>query len=228
MLGTMLPEIKILPEFVRYHARRDLVDYVRHCYRTLESHPDFAETLAWGGLNISALKKLDGATPIMNVQRLVESRFPGITMIDDMSSTRRTADRYGGETAWHIDADGAGTLQHHPCFNMWLPLDVVGTDLPSIELVKGSEKKMQTMPLLNDGIRTDEWRREQFPDNEVICPKLSPGDAVLFSHFVLHRTQPLFVGKGKERLSCEIRFTTKSVTAYQALTHPFRFLFGQP
>jgi hypothetical protein len=104
---------------------------------------------------------------------------------------------------WHIDADAARTWRRH-CINLWLPLDVVGYDTPSLDLIPGSHRIMRGAPLLKG---EDRYRDDAFASKigGSIVPKLVPGDAVAFDQFTLHRTQCV----GSEhtiRTSCEFRF----------------------
>jgi hypothetical protein len=190
-----------------------LARYVRDCYARIEQqriagslHPDFEVTRSWDGLAIPHLKKhLNGVGPITAVSDIIEAKIPGAKIVDDECSFRRHRNgvRHLG---WHIDADAAGSFPFDPCFNMWLPLDPVGIDAPSLEVVKGSDATMRRLPLLTppNTIRSDEWRRAHFPRHSIICPVLSPGDALLFSHYTLHRTQPM-PNQRKERIGGEFR-----------------------
>ena len=62
-------------------------------------------------------------------------------MIDDHRTFRRLRNFGIGQTSWHIDADAAGTGSFDPCFNTWLPLNDVGDELPSLELVENSSRR---------------------------------------------------------------------------------------
>jgi hypothetical protein len=104
---------------------------------------------------------------------------------------------------WHIDADAA-LVDRPEAINVWLPLNVVGAGLPSLEVVVGSHSKMRQLPLLTGKRR---YRDDAFAASAgiKINPQLNPGDAVIFDHFTLHRTQP-HVSNVFERTSCEFRF----------------------
>ena len=104
---------------------------------------------------------------------------------------------------WHIDADAA-RVDRPKAINVWLPLEAVGTGLPSLEMVVGSHDKMRQLPLLTGERR---YRDDAFAASAgiKIVPKLDPGDAIIFDHFTLHRTQPQ-IGEIFERTSCEFRF----------------------
>ena len=104
---------------------------------------------------------------------------------------------------WHIDADGAQTGTA-TCVNVWLPLDRVGVDLPSLDLIPGSHRAMRELPLLTDG---DYDRDDDFAAGlgRAVTPRLAPGDALIFDQYTLHRSQPT-ARKAFSRTSCELRF----------------------
>ena len=104
---------------------------------------------------------------------------------------------------WHIDADAA-RVDRPEAVNVWLPLNAVGAGLPSLEMVVGSHDKMRQLPLLTGERR---HRDDDFAASAgtKIVPQLDPGDAIIFDHFTLHRTQPQ-IGDKFERTSCEFRF----------------------
>ena len=104
---------------------------------------------------------------------------------------------------WHIDADAA-RVDRQEAINVWLPLDAVGAGLPSLEMVVGSHDKMRQLPLLTGERR---YRDDAFAASAgtKVVPRLDPGDAIIFDHFTLHRTQPQ-IGDIFERTSCEFRF----------------------
>lgn len=119
--------------------------------------------------------------------------------------------RHGDTSAyvpWHIDADAAGTASLcHACFNVWLPLEEVGTGAPSLQFIPGSHREMRRHPLLRGATwpyRTEEWVVRHF-DAPIWTPMLQPGDAIIFDQYVLHRTQKSPVNKAA-RTSCEFRF----------------------
>jgi hypothetical protein len=104
---------------------------------------------------------------------------------------------------WHIDADAAHTRRRH-CFNLWLPLDAVGDDSPSLDIIPRSHRIMREVPLLTG---EDRYRDDAFAANvgSAVIPKLVPGDAVAFDQFTLHRTQCVGT-ESTVRTACEFRF----------------------
>jgi ectoine hydroxylase-related dioxygenase (phytanoyl-CoA dioxygenase family) len=93
-------------------------------------------------------------------------------------------------------------------------LTAVGREQPSIELVRGSHRRMRELPPSETGIFTDEWVAEHFPPTDRIAPELEPRDALIFDHSTLHRTQPL-QRETVSRMSIECRVTRHP--AYLAL-----------
>jgi ectoine hydroxylase-related dioxygenase (phytanoyl-CoA dioxygenase family) len=112
---------------------------------------------------------------------------------------------------WHIDADAGGIINVTDySINSWLPLDPVGDLAPSLELIPGSNKTMRELPpLISPHVsRTDEWVKQTIARPSWIPPAM-PGDAILFDHWTLHRTQQL-QRDGVSRTSCEFRFVRAS------------------
>ena len=103
---------------------------------------------------------------------------------------------------WHIDADAA-QINRPQSFNVWLPLDAVGDGLPSLEIVPRSHRAMRRGPLLAAGPYDRDDIVAEF--GGAATPRLSPGDALIFDQFTLHRTQRP-KADGYSRLSCEFRF----------------------
>lgn len=108
---------------------------------------------------------------------------------------------------WHVDADAAAIGRRH-CVNVWLPLQKVGADLPSLDIVPGSHLTMRKLPLLSNDYR---YRDDTFVSSigAPMTPQLDPGDALMIDQFTLHRTQPI----GDERTlrtACEFRFESDS------------------
>lgn len=85
-------------------------------------------------------------------------------------------------------------------------IDSVGREQPSVELVRGSHRRMRELPRSETGAHADEWVAEHFPPAHRIAPELAPGDALIFDHWTLHRTQLLDRGT-ISRMSIECRVT---------------------
>jgi Phytanoyl-CoA dioxygenase (PhyH) len=123
---------------------------------------------------------------------------------------------------WHIDADAASIYRvAGSAINVWMPLDVVGTDLPSLDYVPRSHAVMRTVPMLAG---KDKYRDDAFVSDigTPATPQLTPGDALIFDQFVLHRTQQT----GSEqtvRTACEFRFVRHSAPTLQGLSGWLRY-----
>lgn len=108
-----------------------------------------------------------------------------------------------GILPWHIDADAAATNRAH-CINVWLPLDAVGTDRPSVDVILGSHIKMRELPLLS-GDSHDRDDTFVASIGSATESRLDPGDALVFDHFTLHRSQQPRA-ESFSRTACELRF----------------------
>jgi ectoine hydroxylase-related dioxygenase (phytanoyl-CoA dioxygenase family) len=126
-------------------------------------------------------------------------------LVVNMCSIRRLTD-WHKRLEWHTDYHGGGTHPYDPLFNIWLPLTAVGREQPSVELVRGSHRRMRELPPSETGVHTDAWVAEHFPPTDRIAPELAPGDALIFDHLTLHRTQPLD-RELVSRMSIECRVT---------------------
>jgi hypothetical protein len=170
-------------------------------------------TMEWGGLSFDAASHLTGGK-LDSVAAEIETGAAKATrlklrFVPQVSNLRRQTVMVNF-LQWHIDADGTGSISYDPCFNVWMPLSKVGSDLPSIQLVRGSHKIMRVEPKLDAGyaVRPAEWVAERFPRAKIETPTLGLGDAVIFDHYTLHQTQPL-PGRSGIRLACELRMTAR-------------------
>jgi hypothetical protein len=213
--------------FLSPQATIDLRTVADASYGLLQQHvsddpPTLNEHLAdhfkrWDGLWVKELQGfLDRFAPDMrlllaDVVSKAESRFrslfdknwrlqPNFTFIRRHRSTRHYL-------PWHIDAD-AGSIINATDYsiNTWLPLDPVGDVAPSLELIPGSNKTMRELPTLAapNTTRSDEWVKANIGEQSWI-PHAEPGDAILFDHWTLHRTQRL-AQENVLRTGCEFRF----------------------
>ena len=96
----------------------------------------------------------------------------------------------------------------HPCYIIWLPLTAVGINQPSVEIVRGSHRRMRDLPFPSphNGQFPDEWVARYFAPAARVAPELAPGDALVLDHRTLHRTQVLN-GAAIGRTSIECRVT---------------------
>jgi hypothetical protein len=211
-LGELRTAVNASYDLVQQHADDDpptLAEYLVHHYKR------------WEGLWVKELRPyLDETRPGLRAQfdRVIaaaERRFrslldqewrlePNFTFVRRHRSTRKYL-------PWHIDADAAGIINTTDyCINTWLPLDPVGDVLPSLELIPGSNKMMQTVPSQEgkDKSRPDDWVKNNIVGESWI-PHAVPGDAILFDHWTLHRTQRM-EQENAVRTSCEFRFVRTS------------------
>jgi hypothetical protein len=123
---------------------------------------------------------------------------------------------------WHIDADAASIYRvAGSAINVWMPLDPVGTDLPSLDFVPRSHTVMRKVPLMTG---KDKYRDEAFVDTigAPSTPQLAVGDALIFDQFVLHRTQQ--AGSADSvRTACEFRFVRHAAPTWHGLSGWLRY-----
>ena len=170
----------------------------------MSDDPEVRKALQWGGLALTGLRpQIDGF--IEPIVKEVKRRWPAAQLKDEFSVFRRIVPRT--YIYWHMDADGTGSWQADPLFNCWMPLEAVGFgDYPSLEVMVNSERRMREVGISPPGHRDDDWVERNFPAQDILCPRMRPGDALIFSHWLLHRTQPMDQLKGP-RIGCELRFT---------------------
>jgi hypothetical protein len=211
-LGELRTAVDASYDLLRQHADDDpptLAEYLAHHFKR------------WDGIWVKELRPyLDGVRPQLREQfdgviAAAERRFralfdqgwrlePNFTFVRRHRSTRHYL-------PWHIDADAAGIINSTDyCINTWLPLDPVGDVLPSLELMPGSNKTMRTVPSREgkDKAREDDWVKANV-GGESWIPHAMPGDAILFDHWTLHRTQRMEQDNAV-RTSCEFRFVRTS------------------
>jgi hypothetical protein len=129
------------------------------------------------------------------------------------------------KVGWHADADGATIFKvAASVINVWLPLEAVGGDLPSLEVVPRSHTIMRGVPMLTGTYRA---RDDAFVSaaGEPSIPQLQLGDALIFDQFVLHRTQNAGAPDAV-RTSCEFRFARRSAPRLQTLSGWARYHWG--
>ena len=142
---------------------------------------------AWGGLGFPWLSDF-GCT--INLAEMIERRAKPIIgpchLVPKISLFRRF--EHWCAVDWHIDADGADTKAHDPCFNVWTPLASVGCDRPSLELIRGSHQAMRREPVLSPTAppRSSEWIVAKFGDLNRETPQLEPGDALITTSCTAH------------------------------------------
>ncbi|HLN36292.1 MAG TPA: phytanoyl-CoA dioxygenase family protein [Xanthobacteraceae bacterium] len=211
-LGELRSAVDASYDLLRQHVDDDpptLTEYLAHHFKR------------WDGIWVKELRPyLDGVRPELREQfdsviAAAERRFrelfdqgwrlePNFTFVRRHRSTKHYL-------PWHIDADAAGIINSTDyCINTWLPLDPVGDVLPSLELIPGSNKTMQAVPSREgkEKARPDDWVKANV-GGESWIPHAQPGDAILFDHWTLHRTQRM-EQENAVRTSCEFRFVRTS------------------
>ena len=205
MTRDLIPPPQVIPGLVPLADMLALKAHVERAYVEMAGDPrnEVQTALKWGGLALSWLRPgID--IFIEPVVEAVERCFPGARLVDEVSVFRRVVRQT--YIYWHMDADGTGSWRYDPLFNCWLPLEEVGVDgYPSLEVMTNSEAGMREEGISPPGSRHDDWVKAHFPDPEIMCPRMAVGDVLIFSHFLLHRTQPMAELKGP-RIGCEMRF----------------------
>lgn len=113
-----------------------------------------------------------------------------------------------GHVPWHCDAEAVSLWTWgRPAFTVWMPLEPVGTVLPSLEFVIGSHRIMEK----RDDLVMPQHRSDEFVDalpGARLIPVIDHmGDGVIFDQFMLHRTERMKADQ--PRHSCEFRFLQK-------------------
>lgn len=112
---------------------------------------------------------------------------------------RRLGKNVSARAPWHRDSDAVDTRRYQRCISVWLPL-TLDDDAPMLELISGSH--IEDVPVGPDQRHADESACQALPGAHII-PALTPGDALLMSDRLVHRTQ---LGRSGARLTCELRF----------------------
>jgi hypothetical protein len=108
---------------------------------------------------------------------------------------------------WHIDVEAVSTAPlGKRCVNLWVPMQQVGKDSPSMDFVLGSNHISARAASLDVNAKPshrDDASVYEMP-GERWTPRLDPGDALIFDEYVIHRTQRM--GKFQPRTTLELRF----------------------
>jgi hypothetical protein len=186
----------------------------------------------WDGVWLKALPSfLRQARPDLAVRyeqslRLVKSQIERVLGPEWRYFPKRSYFRrhrgMGKRVGWHVDADGATIFRiAASAINVWMPLDAVGADLPSLEIVPRSHTALRRIPMLtgNNRSRDDAFISTLGPSS---IPQLEVGDALIFDQFVMHRTQNVGADDAV-RMACEFRFIRRSAPTLHALSGWLRF-----
>lgn len=215
----------VVPAFLKPDDAAELRATVLAIYDAIGAAPDLVnEDLAdnfkrWHGVWVKGLPDFlnahrpDLAARYRAIEGKIVARSLGIFGADwRLLPERSFFRRHIGMTKavpWHIDADAAvvATLADQ-CINVWLPVDRVGEDLPSLEIAHGSRDHMRGVPLLS---AAEAYRDDAFVAAhgwQTFAPRLNVGDALLFDQYTLHRTQNV-PGADIVRTACEFRFARR-------------------
>jgi hypothetical protein len=211
---------------------------VEEIYAVMDSCECFSNKLlgnnfrVWDGVWLNALPAFlrqarpDLAERYEQSLRLVESQIKHVVGRGWRYFSKRSYFRrqrgMGKKVGWHADADGATIFRiAASTINVWMPLDAVGKDLPSLEIVPRSHIVLRGVPMLtgNNRSRDDAFVGGLGPSS---VPQLELGDALIFDQFILHRTQNV----GAEdalRMACEFRFVRRSAPTLHGLSGWLRF-----
>lgn len=214
MRPVALPRQLRRPSVVRGLFTRDEIQQLRAVaidgYAAAETSDDpmvKSTAVGWGGLAVSTVRPAIDQLFCMIGDRIAR-RWAGAYMIEPYCVFRRIVP--STYIRWHMDADGTGSWASDPVWNCWLPLSEVGVDgSPSLDVIPSSGQRMRRFGPSPPGHRPDEWVAEHFGRDPVMCPHLHPGDALVFSHWLLHRTQPMAALSGP-RIGAEMRFSWRA------------------
>lgn len=203
----------VMREFLTHDTAAELRQIVVQCCERLENEkfphsvpvPPYRDFRIWNGTSLDHLLPWSAELRAI-VERI--ARWGEDSVLLPASSIMRRCTVNKGTVGWHCDAEAASMMRYGGnCFTVWLPLDPVGIELPSLEFVLGSHKLMRNaelrLPEHRDPHRSDGFVA-QF-DGERYIPLIDElGAAVVFSQYILHRTQ--YLPTERPRLSTEFRF----------------------
>lgn len=190
--------------------------------------PEVNRALKWGGLSVAHLQKHGFAGIdflIQPIRETIRRRWNGV-FLDKYSVFRRIDPDNSTTIHWHCDAEGTNTAhEFSQVWNCWLPLSPVGAcnGRPTLEILEGTDRLMLQIPRQwgNDAERSNDWIETCARSfvTSTIRPSMQPGDALLFNHWLLHRTEPLERMKDGPhrkmlgpRIGFECRFTLATKT----------------
>ena len=219
-----------IKDFILQDPTLELISLVNHCYDLLKAHsddasidPDLLDNFKkWDGIWVKALPKFlatyrpDLVVVLSGLLDGITQRFNAIFELNWKINTAYSFFRRhytfdpNKYVRWHTDAEAARTRNvNAESVNIWMPLDMVGEKLPSLEFIPFSSARMRNEPLPESAgpytYRDDEWVQGRFKDTDIWTPQAEPGDAVIFDHYTLHRTQRI-APSGGHRTNCEFRF----------------------
>lgn len=210
----------VIREFVPPSAIEALKAFAEQAYaeiaigKTAWAQRDDVKTAnIWGGMQVGLLQERHPESirvVLAPIEAEMRRRWTGAELIPSVSAFRRILPDGSTTIHWHLDADGTGSYSFDPAWNAWCPLENVGEEYPSLELLVDTEAQMRKLPLREGAYaeRSEQWVADNFPNATSWCPPLKRGDCLVFSHFILHRTQRMNIMKGP-RIGAELRFTIR-------------------
>lgn len=148
--------------------------------------------------------------PVRNIEGWFKSSplySPGAELIANRCMARRVEEGAPrSSVGWHMDANLVG--YGRTVWTAWIPLVEIDHETPGIEFACHETTDA-----------ADRWRRAEKREGQVddaglraivgpftvLAPRLSPGSALVFNQYEIHRTEVM--GKHRPRVSVDIRFT---------------------
>jgi ectoine hydroxylase-related dioxygenase (phytanoyl-CoA dioxygenase family) len=187
----------------------------------------------WGGIPIDHVISLSAdkqraAIVLDEIKSTLASKIASrVSYLADFKSELSYVRRHRDTSTyapWHFDAYAAGTIDHDPVYNAWVPLVPVGHDKPGLEFIPGTSNNMRAerYEKWKDGYPANGWIAER--RSKRVCVPLQPGDIAIFDHYTLHQTQ-ISDFQPYIRTSAEMRFSLKNmpkVPVLQRITNALR------
>ena len=89
---------------------------------------------------------------------------------------------------WHQDSGYMPATEQYPWPTVWVPLVPVNADNGAMQFIPGSHRQPIQEHRKSDGARYATPARDPAAGRAVVTPKLNPGDFVIFSNYVFHRS----------------------------------------
>lgn len=213
-LGALTFAIGSFYEVLEGGSFGDRAGFIKQILARGEKFAQTASSVTIGAaLSAQAVHDLISTIAASNEGVWISNRLGSRVAIDlDQSWVRRqyAPGRYPAFHAphgWHQDGALGANFMSIPCpckallemVTIWIALNPCGIDAPGLELVTSPvEQLLRPEQLIDSCVRT------RFADDLYWKPVLSPGDALLFSGAILHRTHVL-AGMRQDRTSIELR-----------------------
>lgn len=119
----------------------------------------------------------------IKIDKLLSEFFGERPALSVEKTAMRRVGSWGAPDAWHQDGTFLGPTIRS--VNVWLTLSDCGTDAPSLEIVP--RRLHRLLAPTSSYVTSHAVVQQEFPD-AMIRPEFKAGDALLFDHFLLHRT----------------------------------------